>query len=189
MPMFERAERVPAHVEPVIRDIPPAQAKAQETQSTEHPQRRKATRYDHYAGMAAEVFMLGVAGALWVLNAKFTAEAFLLLQVPILFGYTIAIGITLIEQYLWRQKPDALIITIVGLVLAVDVITSLVGLSPELGRRAPALAEGVDTTNPLTWFSGDLKPFHVVCMVLASVIAIAPEPMVKYFWRRLQAIR
>ncbi|HEU4327627.1 MAG TPA: hypothetical protein VFS21_31090 [Roseiflexaceae bacterium] len=144
------------------------------------------SRYEVYASIGAEGVMLLLALGLWLLNAKFTIDALLLIGIAWPFGVLAAIAITLVEQYLWKQHPDALIVVIVLIVSLVDVLTSLVGVTPVLAQQLPFAAQGVQT-NPLTWLAGEaIRPFHVVCVALAGLIAVAPEPLVRYFWRRLQ---
>jgi hypothetical protein len=132
--------------------------------------------------------MLGMALALWVLNAWFTIDALSILGLNWVIGGVVAVGLTLIEQYLWKQRPDVLVIVIVALVSVVDIATSLIGIVPSLAQRLPAFAHGIDQ-NPLLWIgSSGVRPFQTVCLGLAAFIAIAPEPLVRYFWRRFQQV-
>jgi hypothetical protein len=180
MPVVERAQQsVGVEHQPLPEPVATERIERREP-------RKRPSSYDRYAGAGAEGTLLIAAGWLWYLNAIYTANAVVLLGGPFLVGVLVAAGITWIEQYLWRQRPDATIVLIVLLVSGIDIITSLIGLAPALANHLPGITGGL-STNPATWL--ELREFRIypaLCIVLSIIIAIAPEPTIKYFWKRFK---
>lgn len=143
--------------------------------------------------LVAEGFMLLIWTGVWVLNAFFTIEGLAKLGVPWILGLLIHAGISKGEQHLWKGGLDPIVLMAVAVCMLVDVGTTLMGLVDTLALRSPMLLGDtpadlgqwqalVITPRPAWW------PGAIVLFVLAIVIALCSEYMIKKFWRRFQAV-
>lgn len=153
--------------------------------------------------MIAEGFALLLSCALWGGNAYFTIVGlqFLFLPTTILggaIGLGIHIGISKMEQYIWRGGVTVPAGILGGTALCIDVGTAFLGMMT-LGHERLAGVMG-DFPTEMSGFGSLLLGMSgqgpipdwwwlvLVLLVLAIGIALAPERLVRHFWRRVRQV-
>lgn len=148
---------------------------------------------DQLDRLIAEGFMLLVWLAMWVLNAIFTVQGLGQVGVPWFIGVLIHFGISKGEHHLWKGGFDPIVLLVVPLCMLVDVGTTLLGLVDTLATRAPTLL-GTLPADVWQWQAllaaqkPAWSPGAYALLVLAAIIALSSEYMIKKFWRRFNAV-
>lgn len=196
--------------QPSVKPSPPARQPRPQTASaptTEQATAAQPVRDDTSDGwwdrMIAEGFALLLSCALWGGNAYFTIVGlqFLFLPTTILggaIGLGIHIGISKMEQYIWRGGVTLPAGLLGGTALFIDVGTAFLGMMT-LGHERltgvmgdfPAEISGFGSLLLGIIGQGPIPDWWwlvLVLLVLAIGIALAPERLVRHFWRRVRQV-
>ena len=157
--------------------------------------------------MALEAMSYVFAWVLWAINAMFTILGLISLILPptvlgVLLGMIIHLFISWGEQYYPRQRGG---IKILGWTMGFfDIGTNVYGLAASIAVLRPQLLGGLPA-NPLEWFIPFMGSFAnglglrtepspqwilqaILLIFLATIVALTPEFLVKYFRARMSAV-
>jgi hypothetical protein len=157
--------------------------------------------------MALEAMSYVFAWVLWSINAMFTILGLISLILPptalgVVLGMLIHLFISWGEQYYPRQRGG---IKVLGWTMGIfDIGTNVYGLAASVAFLRPQLLGGLPT-NPLEWFLPFMGSFAnglglrtepspqwilqaFLLIFLATIVALTPEFLVKYFRARMSAV-
>lgn len=179
----ERVQQAP----PPTAEAPPASARTTQRRIRSRPLSRD-TWLDR---VIAEAGLVAVATVFWGVNAWFTVQGGVALGLPLWGGLLLHITISKSETYLWhRWRQPAYLLALVVAVL-IDVGTTLIGIVAVVAERLPWLLGGAPTNvqNWIALLETPIPPWWGHALGLlggATLVALAPERLLKHFWRGLR---